>query len=194
MDKTPTLIKADWPAPATVAAFCTTRIGGVSEGVFDSFNIGDHVSDDPAAVAANREALIEACPGLSAVSWLQQVHGTAVAAATVGRHPQADAQYTRTFGLGCAVMTADCLPVLLCNRDGSQVAAVHAGWRGLCAGVIEQTVAAFAPGQSLLAWLGPAIGPDQFEVGPEVRAAFLDEVGNIGADREATAACFRPSA
>ncbi|MET0379979.1 MAG: laccase domain-containing protein, partial [Spongiibacteraceae bacterium] len=112
----------------------------------------------------------------------------------VGRHPQADAQYTRTFGLGCAVMTADCLPVLLCNRDGSQVAAAHAGWRGLCAGVIEQTVAAFVPGQFLLAWLGPAIGPDQFEVGAEVRAAFLDEVGNIGADREATAACFRPSA
>lgn len=184
----PTLINVDWPAPATVAAFCTTRSGGVSEGVFDSFNIGDHVGDDPAAVAANREALIEACPGLSAVSWLQQVHGTAVVAAAAGSHRQADAQYTRTFGLGCAVMTADCLPVLLCNRDGTQVAAAHAGWRGLCAGVIEQAVAAFGPGRSLLAWLGPAIGPDQFEVGAEVRAAFLEKAGTDG---EATAACFR---
>lgn len=186
----PTLINVEWPAPATVAAFCTTRNGGVSEGVFESFNLGDHVGDDAAAVAANREALIDACPGLSAVSWLQQVHGIAVVVAATGSHLQADAQYTRTSELGCAVMTADCLPVLFCNRDGTQVAAAHAGWRGLCAGVLEQTVATFAAADQVLAWLGPAIGPDSFEVGPEVRAQFLAE----SAEPSAIEACFRPAA
>jgi YfiH family protein len=190
MSDQPILIKPDWPAPATVAAICTTRIGGVSRAVFDSFNLGDHVGDDPAAVAANRRALVDACPGLSAISWLQQVHGVAVVPAAANQAPPADAQYCRETGLGCAVMTADCLPLLLCNRAGTQVAAVHAGWRGLHAGVIEKTVATFAAGDSVMAWLGPAIGPDQFEVGSEVRDAFLD----AAADPSAVAACFRPSA
>jgi YfiH family protein len=190
MTNPPILLKPEWPAPANVAAVCTTRIGGVSGAAFDSFNLGDHVGDDPAAVAANRRALIDTCPGLSAISWLQQVHGTAVVAADSSQSSHADAQHSREVGLGCAVMTADCLPVLLCNRDGSQVAAAHAGWRGLLAGVLEQTVATFATDQPLMAWLGPAIGPNQFEVGVEVRDAFLD----TAADAATVAACFRPSA
>ena len=188
-------IKPNWPAPANIAALITTRAGGQSETPFDSFNLGDHVSDEPAAVAANRRALLDDCAGLSAISWLQQVHGTTVVAADSSRHPAADALFTRDIGLGCAVMTADCLPVLFCNRDGTQVAAAHAGWRGLCAGVLEQTVAAFAdPSDQILAWLGPAIGPDNFEVGPEVREHFL--VANRLAatnQHQETEACFRPS-
>lgn len=187
---TPILIRPEWSAPATVAAVCTTRIGGVSSGVFEGFNLGDHVGDEPAAVAANRRALIDACPGLGAISWLQQVHGTVVVEAESGLTPAADAQYSREPGLGCAVMTADCLPVLLCDRDGTQVAAAHAGWRGLCAGVIEKTVATFAAPAAVMAWLGPAIGAAQFEVGPEVHAAFLEDAR----DKNAAAACFRPSA
>lgn len=185
-------IKPNWPAPANVAALCTTRAGGESEAPFGSFNLGDHVGDEPATVAANRRALIDDCAGLSAISWLQQVHGTNVVAADASRHPAADAQFTRDIGLGCAVMTADCLPVLFCDQLGTQVAAAHAGWRGLCAGVLEQTVAAFASScapDQILAWLGPAIGPDSFEVGSEVREQFLAS----SAQPQATEACFRPS-
>jgi len=184
-------IKPDWPAPANIAAICTTRAGGQSEAPFDSFNLGDHVGDEPALVAANRRALIDDCAGLSAIAWLQQVHGTAVVAADSSQHPAADAQFTREIGLGCAVMTADCLPVLFCNRDGTQVAAAHAGWRGLSAGVLEQAVSSFvssAPDQ-MLAWLGPAIGPQSFEVGSEVREQFLA----VSAQPQKTEACFRPS-
>lgn len=175
-----TLIKPDWPAPATVAALCTTRMGGYSAAPFDSFNLGDHVGDDAAAVAANRRVLLDDCAGLSAISWLQQVHGVVVVEAEAACSPAADAQFTRENGLGCAVMTADCLPVLFCNRDGTQVAAAHAGWRGLSAGVIEQTVhamykqAGIASAQ-VRAWLGPCIGPDAFEVGEDVRMAFANK-------------------
>jgi YfiH family protein len=185
-----TIIRPEWPAPSNVAALCTMRAGGYSRAPFDSFNLGDHVGDDPVAVAANRRDLIDDCPGLSAIGWLQQVHGIAIVEAEAARVPAADAQFTREVGLGCAVMTADCLPALFCDRDGAQVAAAHAGWRGLCAGVLEQTVATFRDPAAVLVWLGPAIGPASFEVGAEVRDQFLA----AGPDARAIDGCFRPSA
>lgn len=163
----------DWPAPATVRALQTTRRGGVSRPPYTSLNLGGHVGDDPAAVAANRARLAAGLP--APPLWLEQVHGIGVvdADACVGR-VEADAAVARRSGRVCAVMTADCLPVLLCDRAGTVVAAVHAGWRGLCAGVVEATVAAMGvPAGELLAWQGPAIGPAAFEVGDEVRAAFM---------------------
>lgn len=181
-------LRPQWPAPANVAALVTTRAGGVSTAPFDTLNLGDHVGDDPQAVAANRQQLIEGCAGLAAISWLEQVHGTAVVTAEAARVQRADAQFTQTSGLGCAVMTADCLPVLFCNRAGTQVAAAHAGWRGLCAGVLERTVAAFDEPTQLLAWLGPAIGPANFEVGAEVREQFVDAA--LSSQRDAVEACF----
>jgi YfiH family protein len=184
----PFLIRPEWPAPAQVAAFVTTRVGGVSAEPFVSFNLAAHVGDDPIAVASNRRALIEAAPGLEAVGWLEQVHGIAVVAADAGQTATADAQFTRTPGLGCAVLTADCLPVLFCDRAGTQVAAAHAGWRGLCAGVLEQTATCFADPTQVLVWLGPAISQQNFEVGPEVRSQFL--AATDAAQRDVTAACF----
>ncbi len=185
------LLQPQWPAPANVAAFVSTRVGGCSAEPFDSFNLAAHVGDDPLAVASNRRLLIEAAPGLSAISWLQQVHGVGVVAADAAQTLEADAQFTREIGLGCAVLTADCLPVLFCDRAGTQVAAAHAGWRGLCAGILEQTVARFAEASNVLAWLGPAIGPQHFEVGPEVRAQFLAAAAI--AQRASTESCFIPS-
>ena len=185
---TDSLIFPDWPAPARVRAVSTTRWGGVSPPPYDSLNLAEHVEDDPACVAENRRRLAVAV-GLSAEpAWLHQVHGSVVVAAeTVAAPVTADAAWTRASGRACVVMTADCLPVLLCDRAGTVVAAAHAGWRGLAGGVIAATVAAMpVPPAKLLAWLGPAIGPEAFEVGDEVRAAFLAlDAGN--------AACFRPS-
>lgn len=182
------MLVPDWPAPPAVRAVSTTRRGGISPPPYDSLNLADHVGDDPARVAANRRWLA-ASVGLPAEpAWLEQVHGTDVVAAESVLTPvAADAAWTRETGRPCAVMTADCLPVLLCDRAGTLVAAAHAGWRGLAGGVIAATVArlAVAPGE-LLAWLGPAIGPAAFEVGEEVRAAFLAlDAGN--------ARCFKPS-
>lgn len=170
------VIRPDWAAPAHVHAFCTTRQGGVSLPPYASLNLGAHVGDDPAAVAANRarlRALLPAEPG-----WLNQVHGVNVVDAAVAAQAatplDADACVTRQAGVVCAVMTADCLPVLFTDRAGSVVAAAHAGWRGLLAGVLEATLAAMAcPPAETLAWLGPAISRDAFEVGAEVRAAFI---------------------
>lgn len=169
----PDFIRPDWPAPDRVRALQTTRMGGVSRGRYATMNLGDHVGDDPACVGENRRIVRQYLPG--EVLWMKQVHGVAVAEAgddIVG--VEADAALSRQTGQVCVVLTADCLPVLLCDRSGTVVAAVHAGWRGLCAGVIEQTVAAMGiAGEELLAWLGPAIGSTVFEVGEEVRAAFL---------------------
>lgn len=168
-------IVPDWPAPQQVRAVITSRQGGVSCGAFASMNPADHVGDDPAAVASNRRRLEQRLQLPAAPLWLQQVHGTTAvdAAATSGPVP-ADAAYACQPGRVCAVLTADCLPVLLCDRTGGCVAAVHAGWRGLAAGVIEQTVAAMGlPGAELLAWLGPAIGPAAYQVGSEVRDSFM---------------------
>jgi YfiH family protein len=165
----------DWPAPALVRAVTTTRQGGVSQGCYASMNPADHVDDDPVAVMANRETLQRVLDLPGQPVWLQQVHGTRVVnAATAGGSLAADAAFSSQPGVVCAVLTADCLPVLLADTASQCVAAAHAGWRGLAAGVIEQTALAMGrPGEALLAWLGPAIGPSAFEVGAEVRDAFL---------------------
>lgn len=173
----PTLLLPDWPAPPTVRAVTTTRHGGVSTGPYASFNLGDHVGDVPVQVAANRTRLRQTL-GLSLEpAWLEQVHGTKVVAAERVVAPLvADAAYARTPGRACVVMTADCLPVLFCDRMGRRIAAAHAGWRGLVDGVLTATLAHLdCPVGEVLAWLGPAIGPQAFEVGPEVRQAFLTQ-------------------
>lgn len=171
----PEFIVPDWPAPPGVGCLVTTRRGGESQGAFSTLNLGAHVGDDPTAVAANRD-IVGRSIGARPV-WLNQVHGTRVvdvAEADGARPPEADAAFARRAGVACVVMTADCLPVLLCDAAGTVVAAAHAGWRGLLAGVLETTVAAMdVPGKNLMAWLGPAIGPQAFEVGDEVREAFV---------------------
>lgn len=167
------LLVPNWPAPANVRAIQTTRRGGVSAAPYESLNLGDHVGDLPLAVARNRQRLNPVLP--SEPVWLAQVHGIAVADADSALcQIQADASIARHPASVCVVMTADCLPVLLCDKSGSVVAAVHAGWRGLAAGVIDATVSVMntAP-QNLMAWLGPAISQQAFEVGDEVRAEFM---------------------
>lgn len=166
-------IEPDWPAPPGVRALITTRAGGVSDGPYASLNLGDHVGDESAAVAENRARLTQHLP--SAPFWLRQVHGTEVAdPRRNGLGGRADASFTRTSGRVLAVLTADCLPVLLAEESGAAVAIAHAGWRGLAAGVIERTVAALGiEPRRLLAYFGPAIGPRAFEVGNDVRDAFL---------------------
>jgi YfiH family protein len=169
------LIEADWPAPANVRAIATTRAGGVSVGPYASLNLGAHVGDEARAVTENRRRLRTALGLSSEPLWLNQVHGTEVVEA-VSRDvpPTADASFARAPGHACAVLTADCLPVLFCDRDGTRVAAAHAGWRGLAGGVLESALRAMsvAP-ERVLAWLGPAIEQDAFEVGAEVREQFL---------------------
>ncbi|MCL4780477.1 MAG: peptidoglycan editing factor PgeF [Gammaproteobacteria bacterium] len=172
------LIRPDWPAPPAVRAFATTRSGGCSEGTWAALNLGTHVGDDPAAVQDNRRRLRQALELPAEPLWLQQVHGTAVADADAAAFPAtADAIVARRAGQACVVMTADCLPVLFCNDAGTRIAAAHAGWRGLAAGVLEATVAALvqdgAPAATLMAWIGPAISAPAYEVGAEVRAAIL---------------------
>jgi len=166
-------IEPEWPAPPGVRALITTRHGGVSGGPCSSFNVAVHVGDDARAVAENRARLRRHLP--DEPLWLDQVHGTAVVRADQSEQgAQADAAVTRRPRRVCAVMTADCLPLLLCDVAGTVVGIAHAGWRGLAAGVIEATVRAMEHrGTELLAYLGPAIGPASFEVGAEVRAAFL---------------------
>lgn len=162
----------DWPAPKHVRACVTTRAGGVSREPFDSCNLGTHVTDTAAAVAENRDRLREVLGCEPA--WLNQVHGIGIVEADPTQLVEADASWTAQTGIASAVLTADCLPVLFCDRAGSRVAAAHAGWRGLAAGVLEATLAALAvPAEEILVWLGPAIGPRSFEVGPEVRDAML---------------------
>lgn len=163
-----------WPAPDSVRAASTLRVGGVSSAPYGTLNLGDHVGDDAAAVATNRRYLQRQLQLPSTPRWLKQVHGTrCVDAAETAGSCAADASFTTREGVVCCVMTADCLPLLLCDKSGDAVAVIHAGWRGLVAGVIEQTITALGRSGELLAWLGPAIGPQQFEVGPEVRAAFV---------------------
>ena len=169
-------IVPDWPVPARVQCLLTTRHGGVSQGAYSSLNLGDHVGDDAQSVAENRGRLASRLPALP--QWLQQEHGSVVldtsALPDAFQVLAADAVLARQVGRVCAVLTADCLPVLLCDQSGTVVAAVHAGWRGLLAGVLERTVEAMAcPSECLLAYLGPAIGPDAFEVGDNVRNAFV---------------------
>lgn len=172
---TDNLLIPDWPIPANVRAVCSTRLGGVSSGCYASLNLGDHVGDRPDDVQANRDRYQQLAAMPTAPVWLQQVHGTHVLAATRQSisGQQADARVTSESGVVCTVMTADCLPLLLCDAAGTQVAAVHAGWRGLCDGIIEKTVCQFANPTSVMAYLGPAISQAAFEVGAEVRAAFM---------------------
>ena len=193
MPRTPPYIEPDWPAPASVMALCTTREAGNSAAPYNSFNLGSHVGDDDGAVRANRGLLGRILPPGCKIQWLSQVHGTRVVEALCDdAQPQADALWTESPGIACAVMTADCLPVLFCTAEGDRVAAAHAGWRGLLHGVLEASVATLAVNPAeIMAWLGPAIGPRAFEVGPEVREAFLAAVPD--GDSAPVAACFAPS-
>ena len=198
-------LEPDWPAPANVRAAVSLRAGGVSEGPYASLNLAAHVGDDPAVVAENRRRLRAALALPAEPLWLDQVHGNVVAEADQARNavpagpvaiapPTADAAVAHSPGQVCVVLTADCLPVLICDRHGTHVAAAHAGWRGLAGGVLDATVAALVSTErvseraterttgrttgrtrpaELIAWLGPAIEPEAFEVGDEVREAFL---------------------
>lgn len=176
------LIQPDWPASPRVGAVVTTRKGGVSLGPYSSLNLATHVGDDPAHVAENRARLRQRLRLTQEPGWLQQVHGTQVVELPVIPTPEADASVSRIAGLACVILTADCLPVLFCDEAGTVVAAAHAGWRGLLNGVLEDTVIAMrcAPAQ-VRAWLGPAIGPAIFEVGAEVRNAFVERDVNADA-------------
>lgn len=166
-------LKADWPAPDFIKAGTTLRQGGMSKGTFDSFNLATHVGDELAVVTQNRSMLNVP----NAPQWLEQVHSTkAVLLPNEEITPEADAAYTSEKNIVCAVMTADCLPLLITDKQGSCVAAIHAGWRGLCAGIIEATIKKIAvEPESLLVWLGPAIGPDVYEIGEEVYHAFIKD-------------------
>ncbi|MET0497574.1 MAG: peptidoglycan editing factor PgeF [Steroidobacteraceae bacterium] len=171
----PRWLTPDWPAPATVRALTTLRDGGVSRGDFESLNLALHVTDDPAAVLENRRLLRTAAQLPSEPVWLEQVHGIEVVTAEGQTSPpRADASVAKHAGNVCSIMTADCLPVVFCDVAGTRVAAAHAGWRGLVGGVLAATVAALdtAP-ETLMAWMGPAIEPEAFEVGTEVREQFL---------------------
>ena len=181
------LIRPQWPVPARVRALITQRQGGVSPPPYDGLNLATHVGDDPACVSENRRRLTHTASLPAEPLWLTQVHGCAVADAARDRvECEADAAFSDRPGRVCAVLTADCLPVLIANRAGTAVAAVHAGWRGLAGGVVEAALMRFedAPAD-LRVWLGPAIGPGAFEVGADVVEAF------VATDPDA-AACFRP--
>jgi polyphenol oxidase len=182
------LIPAQWSvepdqAPA-VSAFCTTREGGVSKGNFAFLNLAEHVQDDPEAVVKNRQLLKQQLALPDEPQWLQQTHSINVIDLDSSSSRKGDAAFSSTPGRIAVVMTADCLPVLFCNTAGSEVAAAHAGWRGLLNGILEKTVASMCSrNQQIMAWLGPAIGPAQFEVGSEVRDLFIEQ------DAE-SASCF----
>ncbi|WP_067099639.1 peptidoglycan editing factor PgeF [Marinomonas atlantica] len=168
------IITPNWPVPSNIKAFVSTRIGGVSQQPYDSFNMGGHVGDVMQDVMSNRLLLktLACYPG--DIQWLNQTHSTFVLELPSSEKDRnADACYTNQADTVCAVLTADCLPVLFCDPNTLQVAAAHAGWRGLCDGVLEETLKKFSNPQDVVVWFGPAIGPDAFEVGPEVRSAFM---------------------
>ncbi|MGB7756884.1 MAG: peptidoglycan editing factor PgeF [Salinisphaera sp.] len=169
-------LAAAWPAPGHIRAGTTLRTGGVSEPPFDSLNLGAHTDDAASAVNANRARLATALALPAEPSWLTQIHATAVADLDAGHAGTADAAVTTRGNRVAAVLTADCLPVVLCDTGGTCWAAAHAGWRGLAAGVLEATVAAMAAEpRDLMAWMGPAIGVESFEVGADVREAFVSQ-------------------
>jgi YfiH family protein len=173
----PSLLEFEWQLPPGVRAAFTTRLGGVSVAPWDSFNLATHVADDAAHVAANRQRLRELLQLKAEPAWLEQVHGVEVSnldAGVASLPVKADAAISSRAGAACVVMVADCLPVLFTTRDGSRVGAAHAGWRGLASGVLERTVEALrVPGRELLAWSGPCISREHFEVGEEVREEFV---------------------
>jgi YfiH family protein len=170
-------IYPDWPAPANIKAVMTTRHGGVSLPPFDGLNLGDHVDDDPKAVQTNRQQLATDLSLPTQPAWLTQVHGIAVADCKSAQSTdEADAIVGTNQNDVCAIMTADCLPVLFCNTQGTVIAAAHAGWRGLASGVLETTIANMkCDNKEILVWMGAAIGPDAFEVGDEVRENFVTQ-------------------
>jgi YfiH family protein len=177
-------IRVDWPAPARVRAIVTTRHGGVSTGAYASFNLASHCGDRPSCVAENR-ARLTARHRVPMVCWLNQVHGTGVVEATVSGHepPTADASWSGSAGFACAILTADCLPVLICDRAGTVVAAAHCGWRGLAGGVLYELVRRLPVGAGdLLAWFGPAIGPARYQIGADVREALLARLDSSAVD------------
>jgi hypothetical protein len=190
------LIPANWPAPSHIHAIVTTRQGGVSGAPWHSLNLGQHVGDNPNAVQTNRarlQAALQAIAPAETPQWLNQVHGITVAEAEADAAkrphwiPDADAVTTTQKNLPCVVMTADCLPVFFCDKKGSRVAVAHAGWRGLCDGVLEATLKKFDDPSQVIVWMGPAIGATAFEVGGEVRDAFMHH-------HTAAEACFKPHA
>ena len=190
----------DWPAPKNVRSAISLRTGGVSEAPFNSNNLALHVEDNPAHVLANRQALVTALNLPCDPLWLEQVHGTDIVYLSNVQGvpkaqgiPRADGSYTDTANTVCAVLTADCLPVLLCNASGTHVAAAHAGWRGLCNGILRDSVATFPQhDDQIMAYLGPAIGPQTFEVGAEVLESFLAKAQNVE-HQQAIRAAFVPS-
>ena len=182
-------IKPDWPAPATVEAWVTTRSGGVSVPPWDTLNLGLHVGDLPTNVRRNRALVKQQLPVNTRLQWLNQVHSTRVVQISTDsralRRRKADAAVVSGSGIAAVVMTADCLPVFLCDSAGSVAAVAHAGWRGLLDGILENTITALGvPASTLLAWLGPAIAPCHFQVGSEVRSAFLARQRETGAAAE----------
>lgn len=188
-------ISADWNVPAKVVAFSTTRIGGVSESNFASLNLAAHVGDDPRHVEENRALLEASLPQGIKLQWLNQIHSTDVVAIDhAGQEITADAVITRQENLVCAVQTADCLPLFVSSLAGDEVAMIHAGWKGLAAGIIENTIQTMSSEpKDLAVWLGPAIGPCHFEVGSEVRELFLSASTSNNNHNNALKDCFAPT-
>lgn len=189
---TDSIIIPDWPAPKYIRSVQSIRSGGYSQAPFDSFNLAEHVGDDSDDVQKNRQNLLKILP--SEPIWLNQVHSNKIIRAENSTNLTADGSYSAQTNVVSVVMTADCLPLLMCNRQGTVVAAVHAGWRGLVNGIIEQAVkkiliAGQCRPEDLYIWLGPAIGAQHFEVGAEVRAEFLEK-SPVKMD---TMQCFMPS-
>lgn len=187
------ILYPDWPVPSNIRAAITTRQGGLSEGVYSSFNLGTHVNDDLEKVIANRELLVNQIELKKTPQWLEQVHGNKVVEAQDdGRVRTADACFTHQKGLACVVMTADCLPVLICDRQGTRVAAVHCGWRSLAQSILEKTLEKFSSTpEDLFVYLGPAISKKHFEVGMDVLEAFF-ETSRSAQHTDQIAASFLP--
>lgn len=184
-------IKPNWPAPLTVQSLVTTRVEGFSEGAYGHNNLALHVGDKPRAVMANRAQLGEN-HSFSSVQWLNQTHGTRVIQADGRSVIDADGSWTKDLGLACAILTADCLPLLLCNQSGTQVAAIHAGWRGLAEGIVQSGVEVFENPDELMAYLGPAISQPYFEVGQEVKDIFQRIIAKEKSN-DAQAQVFKPN-
>ncbi len=166
-------IEPDWPAPERVKALVTTRSGGVSPAPWDSLNLGINTADVDSHVASNRQILVEQLGSEMRIQWIRQVHGSRVIEAGVDELPTADACFSRNANMACAVLTADCLPVLFCNASATQVAVAHAGWRGLAQGVLASTLQTFAdPSEQIYAWLGPAISGENYQVGADLIESF----------------------
>ena len=191
----PVVITPDWPAPECVGSAITTRMGGQSTGAYQALNLALHVGDDASRVTNNRQALRQALQLPQEPQWLEQIHGVKVVAAQEdNRVRTADAAVTDKIGLACAVLTADCLPILLCDQQGLQVGAVHAGWRGLAKGIVRRAIARFSlPPTELMAYLGPAISLQHFEVGIDVPQMFF-RYADSADQADAIAAAIRPGA